>query len=195
MDLFLEKDVCILKSEKLLKCKLIPNLLNIVCTYLISDPNPSEALNLYLLNSKVYKYDKYLEDTLNYKINVFTNVSDFIIQNYTTISRTLIVSGYETIFKRKSAADCIYYVVQKFKEFNLDIPITLHKMQIEYPYNTKNKILIVTKINTIERITINQKILSKMEKQFYKLSFFWKLIYLIMYIDIYDTVPKVFEEF
>lgn len=155
---------------KLKKSKLISELHNLVCCYLFNTefPNLEESLVLHILNSKFYPYDKYIQDSLNYKEYIFNTIYEAMSENDILVAN-------------------LNQILEQFKCYNLVVPT--NKLSV---YD--KGILRTTIKNKKYEIILADKFLSVKGKKcyllsFYNLSLFWKLIYVVLWFDTWDSEP------
>jgi hypothetical protein len=179
---------------------LIPDLNNIVNEYAYGTFDPIESLKYSQLYPKKYSYSEYLEDLKNYEYENFQELNSKITSENMVLERLkneYQLNGSIVNFNKiyDFGYNLIDYVIQEFKAKNLEVPIiniiknnrylnnSVLKVTLEKSdplYNKKNNTVYFATDGLANDINISNK--KYMNKIFYnELSYFWMLIFVIMY--------------
>jgi hypothetical protein len=178
------------------KCKIIQPLLDLICSYII-DTNFKEALNIYKINHKFSL--EYKQNFINYNIQIFFELYEYILNSYNeymNCCNKYIKTSFYCGLKSRLVPLYQYpfdtymeYVLSKYKEYDILIPIERY---LNYNKDIL-KFIINSKIYKIKFIS-NALVFQKNITPYHKLSYFWKIIYIIMYISSTDIFPYHLHE-
>lgn len=164
-------------------CNIIPDLLNLICSYLPKEFDPVESLKLSQINPKIYPYEQYIQDLLNYKIKVFDKCYQEIEQKFSILKSDTITNAKEPVYflalNSMWARDRLNHLINQFNKYNLEIPIQ------NIIRHRDNNVILRVEINSQEyniSIKKNKLKINGVGLQYELLSFFWKLVYRIIYL-------------
>lgn len=184
------------------KSKILPDLYNIICSYLLISFNPIQSWNLCIINPDIYPHHKYQQDLQNYKIDVFEEVYTYIELEFRKLQNnnrylSFDLSGDYTIKKMRYNTwilNLFSYVIVAFRKYYLEVP-PITKI-IEYDHYL---VILEVEISLKSyKIYLHKKGLEILKQKipFELLSYFWKLIYFIMYINCFNILPdEILEKY
>lgn len=212
------KKIYEVKEEKIIEnletTKFSPALINdindIVYQYAYTEFNPIESLKYSQLNPKKYPYSQYLIDLEAYKLKIFEELKNYIISEFpkfTVLHNAYLFNNSDTLNNYidlyKWSYNLIKYVIQEFKNANLDQPIeellniapsTISNGGLEVKLNKKDQLYNPSSSYIyLSEMGLSSN-LSKFTKIHYiDLSYFWKLIFIIMFVSYHKHLPHLEE--
>lgn len=191
---------------------LINDLNNIILEYAYSEFDPVESLRYYELHPEKYSYQQYLKDLHVYEIEVYNIILEEIktsfyklsdgIDSLPCVKNKTNIRNQELWFKEQ-----INYIIKEYKSMKLKVPID---RVVNYPIKeilySSEGCLILPETSSMQvylpddkdiiKISIYHKniysyglIFNKKHLDYIGLSFFWKLIYYVLYIAENQRLP------